>query len=1376
MDFEEAFEACYEEGLDLDDLDDLDAMQEALLVHFEVIEVPTAHSTTVTVGNLGGGPTAKAAEAGTPAPKNERTEQEQEYDSYLEIIDQLGLEEAHEMCTEEGVLPSENTLLAAKEALLAHFCGPAHAAVRAAQAEMAAEETNTDAKADNEHGLQMGHVHHASTTEIKKREERIKLTHTSRWKAVGGLMTGGLSKAKQAKNLTEWRKDKRKEEEAKMKLRVQTLFDEIDDDGSGELDREEVGQLLGKLSGTRCTPDELDAAMAELDEDDDGDVTFKEFLQWWNAIRADRAVSPWAVIINMRNRELQEEEELRTLFESIDTDGGGTIDADELLKLTSDLGLALTHVEIQEAMRDIDDDDSGEIDFEEFYDWYRLHKKEKFGLATEIQGGLKRSMLLKGAKNSMFAALDGEKSTAHVKEMFERLDGDGSGALGYAEFYELNDGLHLNLTHVEIRKAMKEMDTDGDGEIDLKEFEDWWLSTNAGASGKLRSKFKLAGYLANVSGSVLTATQMTDQDEDSLVEAEMYLQDLLSSSFNRTIQMEGMSLGIFGRRSYVRRACAWILSNSMTEWFLVLCILVNLASIVAADVTVDTGFLGLQFDLKILNDGINIIFTIEAVLRIIAQSFTGGRHAYMGSRWNVFDFMIIVAVWVLWIAGWLLDLPASVTHDSNIISVLRSFRALRFFKHIRQMLMALNESIPMMTVIVYGLIILFIVFGVLFHALFNGALTHACGEATVKDCPLCGPLQDHCPEALGCTAQDLQCYVLPRTVPALSREDHTDKFGFDNAAMTTMTMFSMVTLDDWHQYSNAFRASHSVHSKTTAAVGVFIIVVALMAVNFFLSAIAFSYIKVRSESRKAEIQRAAEESMAINMLQTDDMFTAPIEEEVPADQGCCTPVKALVRHPHFEMTVMVVVMLNIVLMAADHHPKSVEFVEAVETAEIFFYVFYLAEFILKVTAMGVRGYWKIGLNRLDFVIVMAATMTYLSILFDNILPDMKDIMVFRIMRMTRLLRAVRVAKLIMRSDQIRRMMTRAFSGRAAIASLVFLIAFFLGVAAIIANVIFADCGNVTVAGATFDHDDNVIAESGSGSGDFVVDHWRDHHPARPNFEGFGSSFIANFVILSTDSWTALAFDYMECSAWAAPYFVIVVIATYFILSNLFVAVFFESFELNDDEKREQQIQEYLEDARENGGGLNVLDVKSRLESVNDFLGTTRSRISSGGHVSFNAFIGAISMTEKSARTALKFVPGAEKLVVRPANCFIALFRSKKKTKRPDDLISVQNPSFGGTAHSEMGMISVQNPSYNSVDSEAEEQEEQEEPWEMSAFGKKCAALLNNFVFQWAVIAACLVNALTIGIDEWRLESVEFETVKIGAELLQLIPVRQRSSL
>lgn len=61
---------------------------------------------------------------------------------------------------------------------------------------------------------------------------------------------------------------------------LRAVFLEIDVDGSGTLDRDEVAVLARRL-GHDLTDKQLDRAMSEMDADGDGTVDFEEFKNWY---------------------------------------------------------------------------------------------------------------------------------------------------------------------------------------------------------------------------------------------------------------------------------------------------------------------------------------------------------------------------------------------------------------------------------------------------------------------------------------------------------------------------------------------------------------------------------------------------------------------------------------------------------------------------------------------------------------------------------------------------------------------------------------------------------------------------------------------------------------------------------------------------------------------------------------------------------------------------------------------------------------------------------------------------------------------------------------------------------------------------------------
>jgi hypothetical protein len=96
------------------------------------------------------------------------------------------------------------------------------------------------------------------------------------------------------------------EAEAERK-QLRKLFEGIDEDGSGLLDRDEVYELAEKLGATLSTA-ELDDAMAEMDEDGSGEVDFEEFAEWFRMAK-ERGGTRWVDALNDKLGEYQKETE-----------------------------------------------------------------------------------------------------------------------------------------------------------------------------------------------------------------------------------------------------------------------------------------------------------------------------------------------------------------------------------------------------------------------------------------------------------------------------------------------------------------------------------------------------------------------------------------------------------------------------------------------------------------------------------------------------------------------------------------------------------------------------------------------------------------------------------------------------------------------------------------------------------------------------------------------------------------------------------------------------------------------------------------------------------------------------------------------------------
>ncbi|XP_018575233.1 troponin C-like [Anoplophora glabripennis] len=171
----------------------------------------------------------------------------------------------------------------------------------------------------------------------------------------------GIGKIKKAQKKEEDEKDDldyeayKKLDISKEQLKMlKQIFDSFDLEKRGEINVDMIGQILDML-GHQLTGEELQGIVREIDEDGNGVMNFEEFA-------------------NLSARFLVEEEEdteailreLKDAFRLYDKDGLGYIGVDLLRDILKELEPTLKPSDLNEMIKEIDTDNSGTVDWEEF--------------------------------------------------------------------------------------------------------------------------------------------------------------------------------------------------------------------------------------------------------------------------------------------------------------------------------------------------------------------------------------------------------------------------------------------------------------------------------------------------------------------------------------------------------------------------------------------------------------------------------------------------------------------------------------------------------------------------------------------------------------------------------------------------------------------------------------------------------------------------------------------------------------------------------------------------------------------------------------------------------------------------------------------------
>ncbi|XP_044972491.1 probable calcium-binding protein CML12 [Hordeum vulgare subsp. vulgare] len=153
---------------------------------------------------------------------------------------------------------------------------------------------------------------------------------------------------------------------------LRELFLRFDLDGDGSLTKLEIAALLRSLGLRPAAGDEIHTLIASMDADGNGTVEFDELASSLSQLLLGPGRPAVAV----------DHEQLAEAFRAFDRDGNGYISAAELARSMAQMGHPICYAELTDMMREADTDGDGSISFEEFTAIMAKSAVEFLGLAA----------------------------------------------------------------------------------------------------------------------------------------------------------------------------------------------------------------------------------------------------------------------------------------------------------------------------------------------------------------------------------------------------------------------------------------------------------------------------------------------------------------------------------------------------------------------------------------------------------------------------------------------------------------------------------------------------------------------------------------------------------------------------------------------------------------------------------------------------------------------------------------------------------------------------------------------------------------------------------------------------------------------------------
>ena len=154
-------------------------------------------------------------------------------------------------------------------------------------------------------------------------------------------------------------------------------------------------------------------------------------------------------------------DEYKDAFDMFDKDKSGDISAKELASLFRSLGHKMSDNEIKDMIDEIDTSGDGNISFEEF-----IHLMQKIEIAETPK--VTEEVMEEPKKTEVITEDD------EIIEAFKVFDTDKSGTLNKIELRHILTRIGDKFTDEEVDDIFKQADLDGNGEIDYREFVNYW--------------------------------------------------------------------------------------------------------------------------------------------------------------------------------------------------------------------------------------------------------------------------------------------------------------------------------------------------------------------------------------------------------------------------------------------------------------------------------------------------------------------------------------------------------------------------------------------------------------------------------------------------------------------------------------------------------------------------------------------------------------------------------------------------------------------------------------------------------------------------------------------------------------------------------------
>ncbi|XP_004707333.1 sodium channel protein type 4 subunit alpha [Echinops telfairi] len=447
----------------------------------------------------------------------------------------------------------------------------------------------------------------------------------------------------------------------------------------------------------------------------------------------------------------------------------------------------------------------------------------------------------------------------------------------------------------------------------------------------------------------------------------------------------------------LRRACFKIVEHNWFETFIVFMILLSSGALAFEDIYIEQRPV-IRTILEYADKVFTYVFIIEMLLKWVAYGFK----VYFTNAWCWLDFLIVDVSIISLVANWMGYSELGPIKSLRTLRALRPLRALSRFEGMRVVVNALLGAIPSIMNVLLVCLIFWLIFSIMGVNLFAGKFYYCINTTTSVRFEISEVNNKSECESLMHTGQVRWLNV---------------KVNYDNVGLGYLSLLQVATFKGWMDIMYAAVDSREVEEQPTYEVNlymylyfvIFIIFGSFFTLNLFIGVIIDNFNQQKKKFGGKDIFMTEEQKKYYNAMKK--LGSKKPQKPIPRPQNKIQGlVYDLVMKQVFDITIMILICLNMVTMMVETDDQSKFKVDVLYYINMAFIVVFTGECVLKMVALR-QYYFTVGWNIFDFVVVILSIAGLaLSDLIQKYFVSPTLFRVIRLARIGRVLRLIRGAK------------------------------------------------------------------------------------------------------------------------------------------------------------------------------------------------------------------------------------------------------------------------------------------------------------------------------------------------------------------------------